>query len=225
MVHAWKFVAAARYILAALGLTAVPASAMAQLSANFGMLSDYMFRGIFQEDSTAFAGLDYAHDSGLYIGTWGAEVGTGMETDLYFGYSGSAGDFGWGVGFLGVYYTDDWDDTYEEFDFNVSYGGLSLHAITGEYGGFGTPYDYTYLSIGYAFDNGAYINVGSWDEFPFPGEYAEIGYGFDFMGLDLSMALIASDDLPVSEGDNFNPDDNATFNIVFGVSKSIPLGQ
>ena len=116
-------------VLLALGL--VPAVSMAQVSANFGMVSDYIYRGIFQSSSSASAGLDYEHESGFYIGTWGADVGQGIETDLYFGIGGSAGDLGWGVGYTGYYYTDDWDDTYEEFNLGVSFGGLSLDVAVG----------------------------------------------------------------------------------------------
>ena len=77
-------------ILVSFGL--VPAAAMADLSANVGMVSDYIFRGVYQEDTSASAGLDYEDESGFYIGTWGADVGDGLETDLYFGYAGEAGD-------------------------------------------------------------------------------------------------------------------------------------
>lgn len=201
-----------------LGLCAVPAVSMAQLSANLGMVSDYVYRGYFQADGSAFAGLDYEHESGFYIGTWGAEVGKGIETDLYFGYGGSAGDFGWGVGFTGYYYTDDFDDTYEEVNLGISYGGLALDVAIGEWDGFGAPEDYSFVSIGYEFEGGAYIAFGSFGQ-DFDGDYAEIGYGLNFMGLDLSMALIASSDLPVSQ------DDSADFNLVFGVSKGISFGE
>jgi len=51
-----------------LAFTAVPAVSMAQVSANFGMVSDYIYRGIFQSSSSASAGLDFEHDSGFYIG-------------------------------------------------------------------------------------------------------------------------------------------------------------
>ena len=205
--------------LVLLGLAAAPAVSSAQLSANIGMVSDYLYRGIFQSSSSAFAGLDYEHDSGFYIGTWGADVGSGIETDLYFGYGGSAGDFGWGVGFTGYYYTDDWDDTYEEFNLGVSYGGLSLDVAVGEYGNFGAPQDYSFVSVGYEFPGGAYITFGSFGQ-DSDGSYGEIGYGFDFMGLDLSMALVASSDLQVSE----DPEDG-DFALIFGVTKGISFGE
>ena len=59
-----------------LSTVAVPATSMAETTANIGWVSEYIFRGIFQEDSSAYAGVDYAHDSGFYLGTWGADGGT-----------------------------------------------------------------------------------------------------------------------------------------------------
>ena len=42
-----------------LGLFLMPAISNAQVSANVGMVSDYIYRGIFQEASSAFGGIDY----------------------------------------------------------------------------------------------------------------------------------------------------------------------
>ena len=71
----------------------VPAVSIADVSANFGMVSDYLYRGIYQAGSSASAGIDYESENGFYIGTWGADVGTGIETDLYLGYGGETGEF------------------------------------------------------------------------------------------------------------------------------------
>ena len=74
--------------LAVAAVGAVPATAMAEATANIGWVSDYIFRGIFQEDSSAYAGVDLNHDTGFYIGAWGADVGTGNELDYYLGWEG-----------------------------------------------------------------------------------------------------------------------------------------
>ena len=68
-------------------------------SANMLMASEYVFRGITQsnEDPAIQVGIDYAHDSGFYIGTWASSVefnsgnadGTQIETNLYGGFAGS----------------------------------------------------------------------------------------------------------------------------------------
>ena len=70
------------------------------LSYNIGAVSDYRFRGVTQTNYGAAVqgGVDYAHASGFYIGTWasnvnwvkdvnGATDGT-YELDIYGGYKG-----------------------------------------------------------------------------------------------------------------------------------------
>ena len=79
---------------AILTAAAIPAVSNAEMSANAGIVSDYVFRGIFQEDSAPYGGFDYGHESGFYAGVWGSDVGLGLEVDLYFGYSGSFGESG-----------------------------------------------------------------------------------------------------------------------------------
>lgn len=177
---------------------AVPATANAQLSANIGWSSEYIYRGIFQEDSSASAGVDYASESGFYIGTWGADVGDGLETDLYFGYAGGE-DFTYKIGFTGYYYTDDFDDTYEEINLGVGYGLFALDVAIGEYDGFGTPADYTFTSITIAPGMGPYFKFGSFGD-DFDGDYFELGYTYSIEehGVDLGIALVHSDDLPVT---------------------------
>jgi hypothetical protein len=195
---------------------------MAEVSANIGWTSEYIFRGIFQEDSSAFAGVDYAHDSGFYLGTWGADVGDGLETDLYFGYAGGE-DFTYKIGYTGYYYTDDFDDTYNEVNLGIGYGLFALDVAIGEWDGFGTPLDYTFTSVTLSPEKWPYFKFGSFGD-DFDGDYFELGYVYSMedMGVDLSFALVTSDDLNVSD-----PDDGETgeYNIVFGIKKTIGLGD
>ena len=46
----------------------------------------------------------------------------------------------------------------------------------------------------------------------------ELGYGFDFNGVDLSMAVVASSDLGPSQ-------DGGDIALVFGVTKGISFGE
>jgi uncharacterized protein (TIGR02001 family) len=207
-----------RYGLIAGTMALAPAVSMAEFSGNVGYMSDYIFRGVFQEDSSAMAGLDYEHDSGLYIGTWAADVGDGLETDLYFGYGGEAGDFSYSIGYTGYYYTDDFDDTYSEINLGMGWMGLSLDIAIGEWDGFGTPADYRYTTLGYEFPNGLYVSFSSWGD-DYDGDVAEIGYGFTWQEIDFSVAIVNSSDLFVSED---TAADNA---ITFSISKSIAIGD
>jgi len=105
------------------GLVAVPALALADdaasphsLSANVGLTSNYVFRGITQTAGKPAiqGGFDYSHSSGLYLGTWGSNVSwlTGfqgytsgsMEMDIYGGYRNSIGPVSYDVGAIRYMY-------------------------------------------------------------------------------------------------------------------------
>lgn len=205
----------------ALGLGTVPAISSADTSANIGMVSEYVFRGIYQTESSAYAGLDY-EDSGFYAGTWWADVGDGLEQDLYLGYGGGDGDFSWGVGYTGYFYSDDFDDTYHEINLGVGYGIFSLDVAVGEWDGFGNPQDYTFTSVTVGGD--AYATFGTWSQ-DFDGSYLEFGYGTTIMDdVDLSGSVLYSDELDVS-GQGFTAfgDLDAEWNLVFSITKSIAI--
>ena len=106
--------------------------AVAEVSANVGYNSEYIFRGIPQKNSSAFAGLDYS-SGGFYAGTWAADVGDGLEVDYYGGYGWEFGDFGLSVGGTLYTYTGDFDDQYLELNLGLSYKWLAFDVATGEY--------------------------------------------------------------------------------------------
>jgi uncharacterized protein (TIGR02001 family) len=180
-----------RYLLVALALgTAQPALA-SDFSANIGMMSDYVFRGIKQNDAAAFAGLDY-ENSGFYVGTWAAEVGQGLEYDLYGGYGGSIGDFSYGIGYTGYFYTDDFDDTYHELNLTAGYGLFSLEYSLGRYDNFtGPTLDYGFIAGTVEYE-GFYATYGTFTQ-DFEGDYVEVGYGAEVSGFDLGVGLVVSD--------------------------------
>jgi uncharacterized protein (TIGR02001 family) len=214
-----------KYLMILPALILAPSVSVAQVSANFGWVSDYIFRGVFQEDSSPSAGIDYENGSGFYIGTWGADVGDGLETDVYFGYGSETGDVSWGIGYRGYYYTDDFDDTYTEVNLNLGYGDFALDVAIGEWDGFGFSQDYRFTSVSYEMENGPYFLYGSWGD-QFDGDYIEIGYSFDFQGVDLSIQLIASSDAD-DPGSSIALSQDSPFSeyaLVFGISKGIDIG-
>lgn len=129
--------------LIATAMLATTAAAQAEISGNVSMASDYVFRGISQTDNQMAlqGGFDYAHESGLYIGTWASNVdsdffnGAGhdpqLEVDLYAGYSSEFMGFGYDVGYLRYQYpgfssagTNEW---YASTSYSTgSYGDFSL---------------------------------------------------------------------------------------------------
>jgi uncharacterized protein (TIGR02001 family) len=219
-----------------LSAAAIPAVSMADMTANVGWVSDYIFRGIFQEKSSAYAGFDYEHDSGFYAGVWGAEVGIGLETDLYAGYNGSFGDDGgYTVGFTGYYYTENdppssatpgFDDKYQEINLGISYGIFSLDHAIGRWYGWGYPSDYTFTTVTISPKVGPYYSYNTFGD-ESSGDYIEIGYGFSVMDLDFSVAFLY--DLNAGDSDSLYLDENLTgyvdTAVTFGVSKTFTFGN
>jgi uncharacterized protein (TIGR02001 family) len=101
------------------------------LTGNFGIFSQYIFRGLSQTDAkpAAQGGFDFAHESGFYLGTWASNVswlkenaslngapgpnaitgtyesGGSLEMDFYGGYKWTLPhDFGLDLGTLYYYY-------------------------------------------------------------------------------------------------------------------------
>lgn len=130
--------------LALAGLVGVPTAVMAAdsphtFTGNVGIYSDYSFRGFTQTDAEPAlqGGFDYAHASGVYLGTWLSNVdpsflnGANLEWDVYGGYAGSMGDVGYNVGLLKYYYPGQFAgldiDTLEAYA-GVTYKGFGLKA-------------------------------------------------------------------------------------------------
>ncbi len=116
---------------------AVSAESDIELSANFGLVSDYRFRGVSQTDKemAAQGGFDFAHKSGFYMGTWTSNVsdfanpnGNGLEIDAYLGYSTEVGGIGIDIGNLYYYYPT--NEASPNVDTNEVYLGLSVSAFT-----------------------------------------------------------------------------------------------
>jgi uncharacterized protein (TIGR02001 family) len=182
----------ARYLLLALGLAAGQTAVASDFSANIGFMSDYFFRGVKQSESSAYGGLDWEHGSGFYAGTWIADVELGLEYDLYAGYSGSVGDFTYGIGATGYFYTDDFDETYLEANFSLGYAWFTLDYAYGDYDvddPDGDDYDFLSATAEY---EGFYGTYGTWGR-DFTGDYFEVGYGTEVSGIELGVAAIFSD--------------------------------
>jgi len=194
---------------------ATPAVSMAGGSGNIGFVTDYVYRGIYQSASSAYAGADYSTDSGFYVGTWWADVGVGTETDLYFGYTGGSDSVTYKIGYTGYYYLDDFDGDYGEVNLGLYAGIFALDVAIGSYDPLGTASseDYTFTSVTISPEMGPYYKYGMWGgdytdnvlpgltkDGSDDGDYLEIGYAWSFedQGIDLSAALVHSSSLPVA---------------------------
>jgi uncharacterized protein (TIGR02001 family) len=84
-----------------------------EISGNAGIFSQYRWRGIsLSDEEVAFqGGIDVAHSSGFYVGTWGSSLagwgsygGANAEIDVYAGYAGEAAGFGYDIGAIWYLY-------------------------------------------------------------------------------------------------------------------------
>jgi len=136
--------------------SAVVASA-GDIAGNVTLTTDYRFRGISQNNgkfSPAIqGGFDYAHDSGLYIGTWASNVNFtegSIETDIYGGYKGKINDdYSYDVGILYYGYPQDGDAhlSYTEYYASLSaYGGKVGVNYSNNYFGGSDPFWYSYIN-------------------------------------------------------------------------------
>ena len=150
--------------------------AVAEVSANFGATTNYIWRGVSQSSDAASVsgGLDYSNDSGFYAGTWVGSLGdsdsgfNGTETDFYLGFSGESDGFGYDVGYIYYAYTELDDSNFGEIYFNGSFGNF----------GFGVAYT-------------ANSEVGEGAGFESGDIYYSVSYGGIALGNDFELGLSA----------------------------------
>ena len=67
---------AIRYVCVAGALAMLSGPAVAEITGNATVTNNYLWRGLTQTSNNAAVqgGIDYAHDSGFYIGTWVSNV-------------------------------------------------------------------------------------------------------------------------------------------------------
>ena len=130
--------------LGALVLMASASIAHAQLSGTVTLVSDYDFRGITQsaQDPALQGSIDWASDSGLYLGAWASNIDFGnefdadIEVDLYAGFTGGE-DITWDIGFIYYGYPGESDADFQELYASATYSFLTGKIwYSNEFGGF-----------------------------------------------------------------------------------------
>jgi len=212
--------------LAVFAAIASSAPAFAEIEANFGVTSNYVWRGVSQtgNDPSISGGLDYSHESGFYAGTWIGTIdfgnGGGTENDYYLGYGGETeGGFGYDVGYIYYNYPA---SGFEDSDFGEVY-------FNGSYGAFGFGLAYTVnseVSEGSLFDTGDMFYSASYG-FDLPEEYSlglTVGY-YDFdAGSDGDYSYFQADlskgdfTLSVSKAEEDSGDDDTKIFVSWGMS-------
>jgi uncharacterized protein (TIGR02001 family) len=124
---------------------AAPASSFTP-SANVGIFSDYIFRGVTQtgKNPALQGGFDLAHASGAYVGVWSSSISwlgdgspatatkAGTEFDTYAGYKGEVVGIGYDVGALKYNYPGDYG-TNLSADTTEVYGAISYSIVSVKY--------------------------------------------------------------------------------------------
>lgn len=117
------------------------------ISANLGVVSNYIWRGVTQTDDgpAVQGGLDYSHSSGFYAGVWASNVdfndddAPNYELDGYLGFGGTIIP-NLDYNLKAIYYAyPDADGAFKDYDFSELGGNLT-------YMGFTLGLDYTIWS-------------------------------------------------------------------------------
>jgi uncharacterized protein (TIGR02001 family) len=196
-------------LLATSALVSTHASAVEGLSANAAVTSNYLWRGLEQTggDAAISGGIDYAHDSGLYVGTWASNASWGdmkTELDLYFGFGGDISeDVSYDVGYIYYAYPDSIAD---ENEFSEIYASLSTAGFTfgvavladSESGGDGAEFGdsvYANIDYGFALESGAEItlHVGDYSG-DFSTESTDFGAAISKDGFTFGVSKVSFDD-------------------------------
>ena len=183
------------------------------------MYLNIISEGFLQKNSSASAGIDY-EENGFYIGAWGADVGDGIEYDIYLGYGiETEAGFSASLGYTTYQYTGDtFDDEYNEGNLNLGYGIFSLEYSKGTCECFGAESDYDFIGLTLSFDNGLYATAGFHGD-ESDGEYFEFGYGTTVAEIDLGASIIfASDELSGEVDSDGNANEDTA--LVLSIGKS-----
>ena len=159
--------------------------AAAEVTANAAVTNNYIWRGITQttDQAAVQGGIDWSGGPGFYAGTWLSNVdfsglGDGYEMDVYAGWGGEAGGFGYDLGVISYQYpvtpNFNFTELYVSGTFSVVTVGVNYTVDTAS----GNNAEET-VGAGGAFDEGDVYVYGSLD---FPTEAGDFSlYAASYM--------------------------------------------
>ena len=120
-----------------LSSASVVSVAQAGLSADVGVTSAYVFRGIQDSTPAVYGGISFSHESGVHANVWTSSTGVsgGNETDLTIGWGTKMGEIEFDVSFIDYLYpsstsltgSDDLgDNVIQEIAISASMGPISI---------------------------------------------------------------------------------------------------
>jgi uncharacterized protein (TIGR02001 family) len=157
-----KFLSGPAAAAALVCTAAAPTVAAGELSANAGVASMYLWRGLDLGDGSpaVHGGLQY-DVAGAYVGIWGSsgDSSLGNEYDLYAGYGGEIGAFTYDISIWNYNYSDaglrgmlnDRDDTFAELTeiiFTLGFGPVTFQYYDNIAGNTG----YQYFTLAGSYD-------------------------------------------------------------------------
>ncbi|WP_317932415.1 TorF family putative porin [Halioxenophilus sp. WMMB6] len=195
-------------LASAVAAAAISATAQAEISTNIAVASDYVWRGVTQTGygAAVSGGIDYSNESGFFAGTWLSNTAFGSnEMDLYLGFGGEAGDFGYSVTYNYYTYPTIEDANFGEilldFSFQFLSAGLSYTANSDvEEPGIFVEGDLHYY-VGASFDLGEGWSIGGtygFYDFDYDGDAAVGDVSYGYLQLDLGKSLDDWGDIAVS---------------------------
>ena len=195
------------------------------VSYNVGYMSEYWYRGVFQEQSSVSFGAD-VEAGAFYAGTWWADVAEGVEYDVYAGFNFELMGFPMYLGATGYYYSDNFDSDYEEMNTGIDLGFASIdYAFAGTYEASGGDQDYEHFSITLPVPMTSFdLTYGTFQD-ELTGHFYELSYGTTVSGVDVGVILGRnSDDSTASDyygkSDGANPRETDTTYATFSLGYS-----
>ena len=168
------------------------------ISYNFGYMSEYWFRGVYQAESSVSFGADYEAGN-FYLGTWWADVDKGMEADVYFGYNFGVLGIPSYVGMTGYYYTNDFDRDYEEVNVGMDFGVFAIDAVVnGNYESGGASWvassDYGHITLTVPLSENLAFSYQTFTGGTLHTMTHEIQYSKNISGVDVGLTIGANND-------------------------------
>ena len=177
------------------------------VSYNLGYMSEYWYRGVYQSESAVSFGADIESGS-FYAGTWWADVDSGVEYDVYAGFTFELMGLPMYLGATGYYYSDNFDGDYEEMNTGVDLGFASIdYAFAGTYEPLtGADQDYEHFTITAPLPMTSFdFTYGTFQD-DLTGHYYELSYDTTVSGVDVGVVLGRnSDDSTVGTDAAGNP--------------------